>query len=168
MAKLYNFHIYNQETETSEFENAKIRIANELGSKVTSQLKQTFKNDEIAIANMIELPGESGGGGDYGVFPLMTWFGVGLSVLVILSGKGFFDELGRDLAKRLFSVLFDKKRSTELTVVMEEKIIVIIIPKNTDLKNLTTLENFIKKIDNNTKEGKYIFSSEAKILIKVE
>ena len=149
MAKLYNFHIYNnesnQEDEISEFENAKIRIANELGAKVTLQLKQTFKNDKISIANMVELSGESGGGGDYGVFPLMTWFEIGLSVLVVLSVKGFFDELGRDLAKRLLSVLFDKKRSTELAVIKEEKIIVIIIPKNTNLKNLSTLEDFIKK-----------------------
>ena len=142
MAKLYNFHIYSNEngegTEISEFENAKIRIANELGSQVTLQLKQTFKNYKVAIANMVEPPGEMGGG-DYGIFPLISWFEIGLSVLVVLSGKGFFDELGRDLAKKLLSILFNKERPTELAVIMEEKRIVIMIPKNTNLKNLVTL-----------------------------
>lgn len=170
MAKIYNFHIYshedNQDTDVSEFENAKISIANELGYPVGKELEKIFENDDIVIANEIEPPGEKGGG-SLGIFPLADLLYVGLIISVTLVTKGFFDELGRELAKKLLNSLFDKEKPTKLIVLYKNKRFEVIIPSKSKLNHTESIELFLKDLDIN-KSGKYIFSSEKDTLILIE
>lgn len=171
MAKLYNFHIYSNETgqekEIEEFESSKIQIANEFGEETFNQLKKMFvENSDVAIANNVEPPGERGGGG-LGIFPLMDWIYIGLTITVILTTKGFFDEFGRELARKLIRGLFDKERTTKLVISSDKERIEIIIPAKTKGKDVVDLEHFLDN-QNNIEGGKYVYSSEEKKFILIE
>jgi hypothetical protein len=167
MAKIYNFHIYSDKTESEnimEFENSKIKIANEFGEQTRSQLKEIFKgNSKVAIANNVEPPGEMGGGG-LGTFPLMDLLHFGLIITVLITTRGFFDELGRELAKKLLSVLFEKDRPTELIIESREKIIEIIIPSKTKLENIKNVQDFLENFDK-LQGGKCVYSSDTKSFV---
>ncbi|MDX9912956.1 MAG: hypothetical protein RBS77_00020 [Candidatus Moranbacteria bacterium] len=172
MAKVYTFHIYSIEDTSEfkkieEFEKSKIQIANEFEEETFNQLKKDFdRNDNVAIANKVEPPGDKGGGA-FGIFPLLDWFHVGLTITIILTTKGFFDELGRGLAKKLLKVLFNKKRPTKLIIFYKNKKIEIIIPSETNLKDVANLENFLSDF-NKIQGGKCVYSSETKTFVFIE
>lgn len=171
MAKLYNFHIYSnktgQEKEIEEFESSKIQIANEFGEETFNQLKKMFmENSDVAIANNTEPPGERGGGG-LGIFPLMDWFYIGLTVTIVITTKGFFDELGRELAKKLLETLFNKKRPTKLTILSANKKIEIVIPPEAKIEDMVRLEDFLSNF-NKIQGGKCIYSPEIKTFVFIE
>lgn len=166
MAKTYNFHIYSPESsdESTLFHESKIRITNDLGENVTRELEEEFKNDEVAIANRIDPPGDKGAGGGWGVFPLLTMITVGLSIFVVVT-KGFFDEIGRELGRRLIKALFDRKVSSELIIYKNSYEIQIIIPAKTSQEHLSTIEGFLDSVE---AEGKFIYSPDSKTFIRIE
>lgn len=172
MAKIYNFHIYQTKAEPvdssnrSEFEKFNIRIIN---GKNGDFIDEVFKNnDVVAIANEVDPPGGRGGGGvcelaEY----LESFFRIATTVVLTATTTGFFGEMGKDLYKKLLSVLFNKEMPTKLIV--ERKYgqnLEIIIPPKTDISNLKNVENYLNKIGN--KCGKVIYDPKSKNFIYLE
>lgn len=169
MAKKFNFHMYSHEIDEEsiavrEFSEYNIQIKNQLGPKVADELEKEFVDESfVAVANEVSPPGDKGGGGEGPIFPLVNYLFVGLSIFVVTT-KGFFDELGRELAKRLVKSLLDKQETTELTFTKGNKYFTIIVPKNTSLRHLKYL---LKEIEKIKLEGKYIYIEKTKKLIPV-
>ncbi len=173
MAKIYNFHIYQTKAEPVnfedelEFENFDIKIVN----GKTSELEEgIFKdNNNVAIINEIDPPGDKGGGGD--ICDLMqhleSFFYIGMTVIFTATSSGFFGELGKDLYRKSLSVLFDKEMPTKLIIERKHRqSLEIIIPPKTDMSNLKNVEDYLNNVGN--KCGKVIYDPKSKNFVYME
>lgn len=132
-----------------------------------------FKDDVIQGSNNISVyelrTGEMGGGGDLPTLSMFVYAVLGITISVtVLIGKGFFDEIGRELAKSLFQKFKELPDVAELYIHDKDgKNLQVLIPSQMTIEDCNCfaqdLENFSKNppkdfyharlsYDNNTKK----------------
>lgn len=166
MAKLFKLHIYSDEQKVG-LGKYSIRIYHEFGNKRSKALLDLFREEDIPIVQNIEPPGEKGGGGDTCIFPLYSLIGIGLLVFIAIPfSKSFFKELGKSLAKKIVSVLFDNERAVELHILnLKDNVeISMIVPAKTGKKHFKII---IESLEGIKKGGKYLYIKEIKKLKKI-
>ena len=176
MARIYTCKSLTDTSEElakfSMLDEIGVQIRNDLGDEEAEELSNKFKNDNVDILN---LEGELGAGGDSGIlFPVVSPIFIGLAIYAVVGvGKGFFDEFGRGLAKKLLSLLFDRKSNTQIMIYSKAREITLIVPADTNKKHfgyiLEILQQYkwseknIKKLPN----GTYLYSPDSRTLIKL-
>lgn len=183
MATIFNLNSCNNTSsldlekssdKDTNFDDFNIQIRNNLGDSIGEELAVEFGGYKVAIANQKAI--ECGGGEISNLFPISNTIYLGIAIYAAVGiGKGFFDEFGRGLAKKLLSILFDKGSNSQIEIVSKAREITIIIPAKTDKKiHAKHIEQIIEKFsysEEHLKElpnGTYLYVPEVKGLIKLD
>lgn len=151
---------HNFYTQHERLKNSRVVIYNQILS-IAPQIEKDFASEDVVIYNPTE---EFHAGGEGGVFPNYLWIYIALEIVVNIN-KGFWQEFGKELGKKLLKQFVNRQESSRLIINQRDRQISILVPPRVRKMELENLEKITKQPGLN---GSYIYSKEYKTLIKLD